>query len=129
MKLHSDPQSAQNTITGYGIGYIEVNKNPYSYALIIQPDGDLTPWSVEEFSELSADHFARLCAFDPELVIIGTGKRQLFIKPQILQPLINAKIGFEMMDSQAACRTYNILMQEGRRVLAAILLEKSQTAA
>jgi uncharacterized protein len=125
VKLHSDPQSSQNTITGYGIGFVEVNKTPYSYALIVQPDGEVKAWSVEECQELSEEHFSMISALQPELVIVGTGKKQIFLNPKILQPLIRAKIGFEMMDSQAACRTYNILMGEGRKVLAAIILEKN----
>lgn len=124
MKLHSDPQSSQNTITGYGIGFLEVNQTPYSHALIIQPEGEVLAWPVEEIQDLSEDHFSMISALLPELVIVGTGKKQVFLNPKILQPLIKAKIGFEMMDSQAACRTYNILMGEGRKVLAAILLEK-----
>lgn len=124
MKLHSDPQSSQNTITGYGIGFLEVNQIPYSHALIVQPEGEVLAWPVEEIQDLSEDHFSMISALLPELVIVGTGKRQVFLNPKILQPLIKAKIGFEMMDSQAACRTYNILMGEGRKVLAAILLEK-----
>ena len=125
MKLHSDPQSSQNTITGYGIGFIEVNKTPYSQALIVQPDGEVMVWPVEESLDLTEDHFSMISGLQPELVIIGTGKKQVFLNPKILQPLIMAKIGFEMMDSQAACRTYNILMGEGRKVLAAIILEKN----
>ena len=125
MKLHSDPQSSQNTITGYGIGFIEVNKTPSSHALIVQPDNAVIAWPVEESPELTEDHFSMIGALQPELVIVGTGKRQVFLNPKILQPLIKAKIGFEMMDSQAACRTYNILMGEGRKVLAAIILEKN----
>lgn len=124
MKLHSDPQSSQNTITGYGIGFLEVNQTPYSHALIVQPEGEVLAWPVKESQDLSEDHFAMISALLPELVIVGTGKKQVFLNPKILQPLIKAKIGFEMMDSQAACRTYNILMGEGRKVLAAILLEK-----
>ncbi|QWD76603.1 Mth938-like domain-containing protein [Polynucleobacter sp. MWH-UH24A] len=124
MKLHSDPQSSQNTITGYGIGFLEVNQTPYSYALIVQPEGEVLAWPVKESQDLSEDHFSMISALLPELVIVGTGKKQVFLNPKILQPLIKAKIGFEMMDSQAACRTYNILMGEGRKVLAAILLEK-----
>lgn len=124
MKLHSDPQSSQNTITGYGIGFLEVNQTPYSHALIVQPEGEVLSWPVEEIQDLSEDHFSMISALLPELVIVGTGKKQVFLNPKILQPLIKAKIGFEMMDSQAACRTYNILMGEGRKVLAAILLEK-----
>ncbi|NDH56362.1 MAG: hypothetical protein EBY06_06780 [Burkholderiaceae bacterium] len=124
MKLHSDPQSSQNTITGYGIGFLEVNQTPYSHALIVQPEGEVLAWPVEEIQDLSEDHFSMISALLPELVIVGTGKKQVFLNTKILQPLIKAKIGFEMMDSQAACRTYNILMGEGRKVLAAILLEK-----
>jgi uncharacterized protein len=125
VKLHSDPQSSQNTITGYGIGFIEVNKTPYSQALIVQPDGEVMVWPVEESLDLTEDHFSMISGLQPELVIIGTGKKQVFLNPKILQPLIKAKIGFEMMDSQAACRTYNILMGEGRKALAAIILEKN----
>jgi uncharacterized protein len=125
VKLHSDPQSSQNTITGYGIGFLEVNQTPYSHALIVQPEGEVLAWPVEEIQDLSEDHFSMISALLPELVIVGTGKKQVFLNPKILQPLITAKIGFEMMDSQAACRTYNILMGEGRKVLAAILLEKN----
>jgi len=124
VKLHSDPQSSQNTITGYGIGFLEVNQTPYSHALIVQPEGEVLAWPIEEIQDLSEDHFSMISALLPELVIVGTGKKQVFLNPKILQPLIKAKIGFEMMDSQAACRTYNILMGEGRNVLAAILLEK-----
>jgi len=124
VKLHSDPQSSQNTITGYGIGFLEVNQTPYSHALIVQPEGEVLAWPVEEIQDLSEDHFSMISALLPELVIVGTGKKQVFLNPKILQPLIKAKIGFEMMDSQAACRTYNILMGEGRKVLAAILSEK-----
>jgi len=122
VKLHSDPQSSLNTITGYGIGYIEVNSKAYSHAIIIQPEGEITPWPVNTFGDLSSENLASLCVFKPELIIIGTGK-----KPELIKPLIFAKIGFEMMDSQAACRTYNILMNEGRQVLAAILLDTSNS--
>ena len=75
------------------------------------------------FEELEAGHFAQMVDFKPELVLIGTGSRQRFPKPELLKPLITAKIGFEIMDSQAACRTYNILVGEGRQVLLALLVE------
>jgi len=127
VKLHSDPQSSLNTITGYGIGYIEVNSKAYSHAIIIQPEGEITPWPVNTFGDLSSENLASLCVFKPELIIIGTGKKQQFLKPELIKPLIFAKIGFEMMGSQAACRTYNILMNEGRQVLAAILLDTSNS--
>ena len=123
MKLQSDPHSGANAITGYGNGYVEINQIPYDHAVILKSDGAISEWPVKSFEELEAGHFAQMVDFKPELVLIGTGGRQRFPKPELLKPLITAKIGFEIMDSQAACRTYNILVGEGRQVLLALLVE------
>ena len=123
MKLQSDPHSGANTITGYGDGYIEINKIPYSHAVLLSSDGEILEWPVKSFEELSPADFAQIAALNPELIIIGTGKRQRFPKPELLKTLIDAKLGFEVMDSQAACRTYNILVGEGRQVLLALIVE------
>ncbi|MCW1965066.1 Mth938-like domain-containing protein [Polynucleobacter sp.] len=123
MKLQSDPHSGANAITGYGNGYVEINQIPYDHAVILKSDGAISEWPVKSFEELEAGHFAQMVDFKPELVLIGTGSRQRFPKPELLNPLITAKIGFEIMDSQAACRTYNILVGEGRQVLLALLVE------
>ena len=123
MKLQSDPHSGANAITGYGNGYVEINQIPYDHAVILKSDGAISEWPVKSFEELEAGHFAQMVDFKPELVLIGTGSRQRFPKPELLKPLIAAKIGFEVMDSQAACRTYNILVGEGRQVLLALLVE------
>ncbi|MBU3670408.1 MAG: hypothetical protein FGM17_06780 [Polynucleobacter sp.] len=123
MKLQSDPHSGANAITGYGNGYVEINQIPYDHAVILKSDGAISEWPVKSFEELEAGHFAQMVDFKPELVLIGTGSRQRFPKPELLKPLIAAKIGFEIMDSQAACRTYNILVGEGRQVLLALLVE------
>lgn len=123
MKLQSDPHSGANTITGYGDGYIEINKIPYSHAVLLSSDGEILEWSVGSFEELSPTDFAKMASLKPELIIIGTGKRQRFPKPELLKTLIEAKLGFEVMDSQAACRTYNILVGEGRQVLLALIVE------
>ena len=123
MKLQSDPHSGANAITGYGNGYVEINQIPYDHAVILKSDGTISEWPVKSFEELEAGHFAQMVDFKPELVLIGTGSRQRFPKPELLKPLIAAKIGFEIMDSQAACRTYNILVGEGRQVLLALLVE------
>ena len=125
MKLQSDPHSGANTITGYGDGYIAINQIPYSHAVLLSSDGEILKWSVKSFDELSAADFGQMVTLKPELVIIGTGKRQRFPKPELLKTLIEAKIGFEVMDSQAACRTYNILVGEGRQVLLALIVEAS----
>ena len=123
MKLQSDPHSGANTITGYGDGYIEINKIPYSHSVLLSSDGEILEWAVKSFDGLSSSDFAQMASLKPELIIIGTGKRQRFPKPELLMTLIEAKIGFEVMDSQAACRTYNILVGEGRQVLLALIVE------
>ena len=80
-------------------------------------------WGADDFDALSADHFATLAALAPELVIFGSGSRLRFPKPVLLQPLMVRRIGFETMDTAAACRTYNVLLAEGRAVVAALLFE------
>ena len=124
MKLQSDPQSNLNTITGYGNGFVEINAIAHSKAILLTPSGDPTPWPVVSFDQLDENHFSQMVALKPELVIIGTGNRQRFPKPALLKPLMQARIGFEVMNSQAACRTYNVLMSEGRQVLLALLLDE-----
>ena len=123
MKLQSDPHSGANTITGYGDGYVEINKTPYDHAVVLRSDGAISEWPVKNFVELAASHFLQLIDLKPELILIGTGSRQRFPKPELLKSLIEAKIGFEIMDSQAACRTYNILVGEGRQVVLALIVE------
>lgn len=123
MKLQSDPHSGANTITGYGDGYVEINKTPYAHAVVLSSDGAISEWPVQNFESLESKDFSQLIDLKPELIIIGTGKRQRFPKPELLKSLISAKIGFEVMDSQAACRTYNILVGEGRKVVLALIVE------
>ena len=123
MKLQSDPHSGANTITGYGDGYVEINQTPYAHAVLLSSDGAISEWPVQSFEGLNAAHFAQMVDLKPELILIGTGNKQRFPQPELLKSLILAKIGFEIMDSQAACRTYNILVGEGRQVLVALIVE------
>ena len=123
MKLQSDPHSGANTITGYGDGYVEINQTPYKHSVLLSSDGATSEWSAKSFDDLEVSHFSQMVNLKPELILIGTGSRQQFPKPELLKSLISAKIGFEIMNSQAACRTYNILVGEGRRVLLALIVE------
>ena len=123
MKLQSDPHSGANTITGYGDGYVEINQTPYRHSVLLSSDGVTLEWPAKSFSDLETSHFTQMVNLKPELILIGTGSRQQFPKPELLKSLISAKIGFEIMDSQAACRTYNILVGEGRKVLLALIVE------
>lgn len=123
MKLQSDPHSGANTITGYGDGYVEINQTPYAHAVLLSSDGAISAWPAQSFDSLEASHFTQMVELKPELILIGTGSKQRFPKPELLKSLILANIGFEIMDSQAACRTYNILVGEGRQVLLALIVE------
>lgn len=78
-------------------------------------------WPVTAFEALALEHFALIAALQPELVVFGTGPRLRFPRPEWVRPLLDARIGIESMDTRAACRTYNVLMSEGRRVAAAVL--------
>ncbi|SNX28233.1 Uncharacterized conserved protein, contains Mth938-like domain [Polynucleobacter meluiroseus] len=123
MKLQSDPHSGTNTITAYGEGYVEINKRQYGHAVLLRSDGEILEWPVKSFDDLMASNFEEMAALKPELILIGTGNRQRFPKHELMKAVIEAKIGFELMDSQAACRTFNILVGEGRRVLLALIVE------
>jgi uncharacterized protein len=121
MKLHSDQPNALNTVTAYGTDYIEVNRQKHQGAVVVMPQGEIEPWGPTDFGSLTVDHFSTLVARKPELIIFGTGAKQRFPHPKLLADLTAMRIGVEAMDTQAACRTYNILMAEGRLVLAALL--------
>jgi uncharacterized protein len=121
VKLHLAGPLARNTITGYGAGYVMVNGARHEENLIVLPERIL-PWSAAAFEALGAEHFVELAQLDLEVILLGTGATLRFPSPQVIRPLVEAKIGFEAMDVQAACRTYNILAAEERRVAAALLL-------
>lgn len=123
MKLHLDNPSSRHLVTGYGAGYVAINHRHYDTGLILLPDRIVAPWGADGFDALSADDFAAILPLKPEVLLLGTGQRQRFPGPALLRPLIEARIGYEVMDLPAACRTFNILMAEGRRVAAALLVE------
>jgi uncharacterized protein len=89
---------------------------------IILPDLILRDWPPQHFDDLSAGHFAVLLELRPEVVVLGSGGRLRFPPPALTASLLEEDIGVEVMDTGAACRTYNILMNEGRRVAAALLM-------
>lgn len=121
MKLHQATGEGQNLFTGYSDGQVEINREPHTGNLIVTPD-TLLPWQVTDFDALSEQHFAALLEHAPEVVIVGTGATQRFFHPRLTATLATAGIGVEIMDTKAACRTYNILLAEGRKVLAALLV-------
>ena len=121
MKLHADTPTALNTVTAYGEGFVEINQIRYTTPLIVTPE-QVMPWALASFEELKVGDFERLRELRSEVVLLGTGSRQRFPHPRLTRPLADARIGLEVMDTQAACRTYNILMAESRKVSAALLI-------
>ncbi len=122
MKLHLATAAGQNAITAYGEGYVTVNQTRHENSLVVLPATLYTDWGATRFETLEAEHLAELVPLACEIVLLGTGEKLRFPRPEILRPLMEARVGFEVMDVRAACRTYNILMAEGRKVAAALLL-------
>ena len=123
MKLHASGPSGVNTITGYGDGYVTVNSERRTSSVVVLPDR-VESWTAKSFDALSAEDFVFLKNLNAEIVLLGTGARQRFPHPRLTAALAQAGIGLEVMDLQAACRTYNILVAEERKVAAALLIEK-----
>lgn len=122
MKLHLTQAAGQNLFTAYGADYVQVNRERFETSVIVMPDRLITDWPPRTLEQLTEAHFAHIVTLQPEIVLLGTGKVLCFPHPRLSNPLTQAHIGFEVMDTFAAARTYNILMGEGRHVAAALLL-------
>jgi len=123
MKLHSSNTEKYQTVTGYDRHGVEINAQRYDYSVLVMPETAPRPWDVTRFEDLSAAHFEQIAADKPDVVILGTGEKQRFVHPRLITSLSSQRIGVESMDSHAACRTYNILMGEGRKVTLALIIE------
>lgn len=153
MKLHTDTNSALNTVTGYGDGFVEINQTRFNHAIAFGPLGTVEHWPATSPTDITTalllqaaglkfaplDPMAFLDATEstgpsiegtrPEVLLVGTGNRQCMLAHTILLPLLQAGVGVECMSTQAAARTYNILMAEGRQVIAALLPEHPSNGA
>ena len=108
--------------SAYGEGYVKVKDERIDRSAIVTPDR-IQPWSAAGFDELSEADFDVFSGMDLEILLIGTGSKQRFPHPKLTRVLLEKRVGIEAMDLQAACRTYNILVAEGRRVAAALLFK------
>jgi len=124
MKLQPDRFDTL-AINAYGPGWIAVNGQRMEHSLIVSSQGRMENWNCDGLASLSAEHFDRLADDLPELVVFGSGARLSFISPALLRGLIAKGIGVETMDTMAASRTYNILAGEGRKVVAALIIENN----
>lgn len=122
MKLHLSDSSGLNIFSGYGDGYVAVNQVRYTDSMIVLPEQIVEHWPVSSIDQLEMEHFDPLLAVQPEIILLGTGMSLQFPNASLIKKILARGIGFETMDTQAACRTYNILSSEGRRVAAAIFV-------
>jgi uncharacterized protein len=123
MKPRADRIEGQNAIARHGPDGVIVNGAEYRHSVVVPWEGAVQRWPVDLFGELAESHFASLASLEPELVIFGSGARLRFVRPALMRALIDLRIGVETMDTAAACRTYNVLLAEGRSVVAALLFE------
>ena len=128
MKLQPDKTNVQS-ILGYGPGWVGLGHNGVAekieHSMVIGSGGEKFDWNCPRFEDLTEAHFTQLAATQPELIIFGSGNRIRFVPPALLRGLMQQRIGIETMDTLAACRTYNVLAGEGRRVIAALLIDAS----
>lgn len=123
MKLHATPTQHYQTITAYDDNGVEINAVYFSHSVIVMPEVMPAPWPPTSFDALTTEDFAQIDAASPDVVILGTGKRQRFVHPRLTAVLTARHIGVECMENGAACRTYNILMSEGRKVALALIYD------
>lgn len=136
MKFSLDERADVYTVKSYGPGYVEFSAPAYleedaellnndrqkiCRSVVVLPS-QLQEWPPDSFFELEQSHFQLLLELEPEVVVVGTGERLQFPAPYLVEPLVRHQVGVEFMDTAAACRTYNILVGEGRRVVAALLM-------
>ena len=118
----SQDSSSSNLIQAYRRGELIINERKINCSVVITPD-EIIEWDPQHFSAITAEHIDQLASYQPEIVIMGTGERQQFPAPQITAGLLSQGIGVEIMNTDAACRTFNVLSSEDRRVIAAVILE------
>lgn len=121
MKFSVVDQSNGYTIQAYTDNSVTVNGAIFSRSLVLMADLIIPDWRPDSFQSLNEADFSAFVEMRPDLVVLGTGQRQQFPDPALYRALIEAGIGIEVMTTPAACRTYNILTSEGRRVISALL--------
>ena len=122
MKFQPDHLDGVNAISKLEAGRLWVHQTGFSHSVLVPWAGEVQAWPVQSLEDLTAAHFEPILACTPELVLLGTGPRHRFVSPAVYRALIERRIGLECMDTAAACRTFNVLVHEGRKVLGAFLV-------
>lgn len=125
MKLHLHTDTSQPLFTGYGVDHVLIGDQRHESALLLTAAGiEIAPWAGLDFDALTAAHFEWVARHELDILLLGTGSRLHFPHPRLTRALVEARIGLEVMDIGALCRTYNILATEGRKVGAAVLFDR-----
>ena len=122
MKFAQDSQDEGYVITAYDNDAVSINGKTFSQSLIVTTTQLDDNWDVTGIELLAPNHIDQVLSFKPELIIIGTGNKLIFPAVEVYSAIIKHGIGIDFMDTHAACRTYNILMSEGRDVVAGLIL-------
>jgi uncharacterized protein len=122
MKFSLDDPAGGYMVNAYEPGRVTINGIPHERSIVLLPDRIISDWNPQSVAELSAENFSFIADLQPDVVLLGTGLKQLFLSPALYASIPEQGIGIEMMDTASACRTYNILMAEGRRVAAILML-------
>ncbi len=122
MKLHYSVQDGLNIIKAYTHDSVTINDDTFTQSIIVQATAMNTNWAPQTIEQLDAASIEALAELDTEIILLGTGQQQRFPDRRLFIPLYERKIGIEIMDTPAACRTYNILLEEERAVTAALLI-------
>ncbi len=123
MKLQSSQSGSLNVFTAYGDDYVSVNASRYQANLVVLPDRLIENWTEAGYDTLTVADIAFLTELDAEILLLGTGSKIRFLRPDLMQPLAQTRKSLDAMDIHAACRTYNILVNEGRKVAAALIFD------
>lgn len=123
MKFAEDHNDSNYHITGYDLEGVEINGVMHKQSFILSPMGIINDWHPQDLSTMRVEHLDAFYTMKPEVIILGTGVKQIFPEREILKYLVQKRIGYEIMDTQAACRTFNVIMGEGRTVVAGMFIK------
>lgn len=122
MPLAEEIISGRNSIQAYQPDQLTINERVYSQSLVLSASDIITPWPVQEVANLEAQNLQQIVELEPEVILLGTGEKQVFPDIEVLGYFAQLGIGIEVMTTGAACRTFNILVAEDRKVVAALIL-------
>ncbi len=123
MKFSLDQSGTMNIVGAFGPGAVRIGERTYTGSLVVTATTIIAPWRPRSMADLDSADLEPVLALHPGVLLIGSGARQSFPEPALLRRLYESRLGFEVMDTAAACRTYNVLVAEGRDVAAALIVE------